>query len=332
MSQARPPWRVLRTAALLWRLYPGLWSPSHSIVRDSAFCHSKRCRFPHQACRVSLESAPLSATTLTCIVALPYALPAAAAGLAYLNGRHSLTYDWRLLKPLLGSQLIAAKLHERRDDINLFYVLEKHAQSSNADHTWIIFQDKRYTYAQAYEMVLKYGTWLKTKGVQKEEIVAMDFLNSEIFIWVWFGLWSIGAKPAFINYNLTGKPLFHTIRTSTARLVLVCEESKEKFSDDVMAENGFSVRSSEGDVSDKQKSEYGFDAEVASIPTAIRNSSKAQAVGSGGAVEHRKLEIVVFDEGLKDYISSLEPIRQKNSERGNQKRNDMAMLIYTSGM
>ena len=186
-------------------------------------------------------------------------------------------------------------------------------------------------------MVLKYGTWLKTKGVQKEEIVAMNFVNSEVFIWVWFGLWSIGAKPAFINYNLTGKPLFHTIRTSTARLVLVGEESKENFSEDVMAENGFSARPSEEGISENEKAEYGFEAELSDIPSAIRNSSTARAVpnpsvGSEGGTAQKKLEIVFFDRGLEDYISTIQPIRQRNSERANQKRNDMAMLIYTSGM
>lgn len=98
---------------------------------------------------------------------LPFALPAAAAGLAYLNARHAISYDWALIKPLLKTQILGAKLHERRDDFNLFYTLERQAKSANGNQTWIIFQGKRFTYAQAYENVLKYGTWMKTKGVQK---------------------------------------------------------------------------------------------------------------------------------------------------------------------
>jgi acyl-CoA synthetase (AMP-forming)/AMP-acid ligase II len=233
--------------------------------------------------------------------------------------------------------VIQARRHERRDDINLFYALEEQAKSSNAGHTWIIFQDKRFTYAQAYEMVLKYGTWLKSKGVQKEEVVAMDFVNSEVFIWVWFGLWSIGAKPAFINYNLTGKPLFHTIRTSTAKLVLVGEESAEKFSEGVMAENGFAPRPAEESAAEKRTATYEFEAELADIPSAITNRTSPQAVSSqpssvGERTEHRKLELVLFDKHLEAYLSSIEPMRQPDSERGNQKANSMAMLIYTSGM
>lgn len=101
------------------------------------------------------------------LAVLPFALPAAAAGLAYLNARHALSYDWALIKPLLKTQVIGVRLHERRDDFNLFYRLENQAKSTNANETWIIFQGKRFSYAQAYENVLKYGTWMKTKGVQK---------------------------------------------------------------------------------------------------------------------------------------------------------------------
>jgi acyl-CoA synthetase (AMP-forming)/AMP-acid ligase II len=266
-------------------------------------------------------------------LALPYALPAVAAGLAYLNARHAVAYDWALLKPLLSAQLIRAALHDRRDDINLFYVLESHALGARADHTWIIFQGKHYTYAQSYETVLKYGTWLKSKGVVKDEIVAMDFMNSEIFIWIWFGLWSIGAKPAFINYNLTGKPLLHTIRASSARLVLVDQEGKDKFSEDVMVDHGFVSKPSDQRIPEGRQANYGFESEPSDIPTDVKKrlTASAQPSGTNGKPVSRQLEIIFFDKGLEDYIQSLQPIRQPNSERGNQQRHDMACLIYTSG-
>lgn len=84
---------------------------------------------------------------------------------------------------------------ERRDQLNVFYELEALAQGPRGDHPWIIFHGQTWTYKQAYDVILRYGTWLSGKGVQKGEIVAMDFVNSEIFVWIWFGLWSIGAKP-----------------------------------------------------------------------------------------------------------------------------------------
>jgi acyl-CoA synthetase (AMP-forming)/AMP-acid ligase II len=256
----------------------------------------------------------------------------AVAGLAYLNGRHGFTYDWSLLSSFVSAQ-VASALHERRDDINPFYVLEGHAHSSRADHPWIIFQGKSYTYAQSYQTVLKYGMWLRSKGVQKNEIVAMDFMNSDVFIWVWFGLWSIGAKPAFINYNLAGKPLLHTIRTSTASFVLVDEEGRDKFSDEVMAEHGFFSRPAAERGFEGREASYGFETSPDDIAPALKQhvASRPKAVNGSVQPESRKLEIVIFDKGLVDHISSLEPVRQPDSLRANQKRHDMAMLIYTSG-
>ncbi|USP82651.1 acetyl-CoA synthetase-like protein [Curvularia clavata] len=254
---------------------------------------------------------------------LPFALPAAAAGVAYLNGRHGFTYDWPMISALFGSQINGALL-ERRDQLNLFYELESHAQSSRANQPWIIFQGKRWTYAQAYDTVLRYGVWLKSKGIEKDDIVAMDFVNSDVFVWVWFGLWSIGARPAFINYNLTGKPLVHTVKTSTAKLVLVDQESKANFNDDAMREQGF-IRT---DCADKV--EFSFQLEESDIPRSL----KKQTQSSDAAVEssaERKVEVIFFDDALTSHILTQPATRFPDSVRSGQTRTSMAMLIYTSG-
>ena len=99
---------------------------------------------------------------------------------------------------------------------------------------FLIFQGRQWTYKETYDTALKYGTWLKTKyNVKAKEIVAMDFMNSEKFIFMWLGLWAIGAKPAFINYNLTGKALAHCIRVSTSRLMFIDMEVVEKLTQEV---------------------------------------------------------------------------------------------------
>ncbi|KAL1611826.1 long-chain fatty acid transporter fat1 [Paraconiothyrium brasiliense] len=264
------------------------------------------------------------------------ALPAAAAGLAYLNGRYSLSYDYGLLSSLISGQL-RARLAEHNDTLNLFYLLETQAKSSNRHRPWIISGESgdKWSYAEAYEIVLKYGTWLKSKGVQKEEVVAMDFVNSEVFIWVWFGLWSIGAKPAFINYNLTGTPLFHTVRTSTARLVLVDKNGHDKFQESVMAEHGFAPVSATAGQQDNQAI-YGFENDTSQIPQKIQKQASKTASPNDSKdntsdPQTRRLEVVFFDKRLENYILSLQPTRVPDPERGNQQLNSMAMLIYTSG-
>ena len=96
---------------------------------------------------------------------------------------------------------------------------------NQANAVFIVFEGKQYTYKESYDLALKYGTWLKMKhNIKPKEVVAMDFMNSATFVFLWFGIWAIGAKPAFINYNLNGKALAHCITSSTARLFLVDAE------------------------------------------------------------------------------------------------------------
>jgi acyl-CoA synthetase (AMP-forming)/AMP-acid ligase II len=264
------------------------------------------------------------------MAAIPLAVPAAAAGLAYLDARHGISYDWPMLSSFVSAtvRLIRA---ERRDQLNVFYELEALAQGPRADHPWIIFHGQTWTYKQAYDVILRYGTWLSGKGVQKGEIVAMDFVNSETFVWVWFGLWSIGAKPAFINYNLTGKPLIHTIKTSTARLVLVDQESRVNFAEDIMAEHGFVP--APATAQDGKEANYDFEMDQSEVPRSVKGQALAQAQQQGitATPQKRQLEIVFFDKRLEDSIHMLQPTRQPDSCRAGQLRNSMAMLIYTSG-
>lgn len=164
------------------------------------------------------------------------AAPAALAGLAYANAKLSLSYDYQLLGAALKAYSFTSK-REKDDRLNMFYILEEHAKGKFANDTFIIFEGKKWTFKETYDIVLKYGTWLKTThNVKPEEIVAMDFTNSDNYFFLWFGLWSIGAKPAFINYNLTGKALSHCVKVSTARLCIVDPMVEEKLTQEVRDE------------------------------------------------------------------------------------------------
>ena len=125
----------------------------------------------------------------------------------------------------------------KRDRLNTFYALEDHARGKIGNDVFIIFEGKKWTYKQVYDIALQYGTWFKTvHNVKPKEIVALDGMNSEKFVFVWMGLWSIGAKPALINYNLSGKALAHCIRASTARLIIIDPEIQHNVTQEVRDE------------------------------------------------------------------------------------------------
>ncbi|KAK4151127.1 fatty acid transporter protein [Chaetomidium leptoderma] len=156
------------------------------------------------------------------MVPVPLAAAGALAGAAYLNARFSLAHDLLFFR-ITGSTLFHVFRAGRADRINFFYQLEKQAlDKSTAEKAFILFEGKSYSYAETYQTVLRYGAWLHERhGVRERDVVALDYQNSETFIFLWFALWAIGAKPAFINHNLQGAALTHCLRASTAKLAVV---------------------------------------------------------------------------------------------------------------
>lgn len=163
-------------------------------------------------------------------------VPAIAASIAYLSVRASVWYDLLLLRCVTFG---ASRMYYREwaDRLNLYYLLENIAtKESTADRALLIFEGKRHSYKDVYEQVLKYGQWLKKEGVEKGDIVALDFQNSDTYIFLWLGLWSIGAKPAFLNYNLSGASLVHCIKAATTKLCIVDPNVEENVGQDVRDE------------------------------------------------------------------------------------------------
>ncbi|RYO88799.1 hypothetical protein DL766_002971 [Monosporascus sp. MC13-8B] len=171
-------------------------------------------------------------------MAIPLALsvPAAAAALSYLDAKTGFWYDRKLIRGYLPA-LLRYRLREWKDRCNSFYRLERLARDkSAAGRPFLLYNERTWTYAEAYEMALKYGNYLKTKfGLKPKDIVALDMQNSDHFVLLAFGLWSIGAKPAFINYNLTGDALTYCLKVAEAALMLVDPEVAKNVDDGVRA-------------------------------------------------------------------------------------------------
>lgn len=225
-------------------------------------------------------------------IPLRIAAPAVAASLAYLNAKWSVFYDWHLLGALVRI-ILKSRWAEHSDRMNLFYVLEKHAlASSTANHPFIVYNGRTWTFHETYQTALRHGQFFKTKfGIKPKEIVAMDFMNSANFVFVWMGLWSIGAVPAFINYNLSGKPLTHSVKVSSAKLLIVDEEVRDRFP-----------------------------------PEQLETFASPDFRDGKGPVE-----VVFFTPDLEAQILQTAPIREDDSARSGPIGRDMAMLIYTSG-
>ncbi|KAL8997930.1 MAG: hypothetical protein Q9169_002923 [Polycauliona sp. 2 TL-2023] len=228
-------------------------------------------------------------------MSLPLAvgLPALLASGAYFDARTHLSQDIKTIFDLLQSRGYSA-FSEYRDRVNLFYLLERHAfAASTKNRLFLVYQGTAWTYRETYDTVLKYGTWLKTTyNVAPKEVVALVFMNCPEFVFLMLGLWSIGANPALINYNLTGAPLIHCLAVSTARIVLVDDEVSGQFNQEVIA--------------------------------AISSANFRDGKGP--------MEKVPFDSTTASTISSsVTGVREPDSIRSGAKTYHMATLIYTSG-
>ncbi|KAK3949846.1 hypothetical protein QBC32DRAFT_242852 [Pseudoneurospora amorphoporcata] len=153
---------------------------------------------------------------------LQVTVPAVAAAAAYVNARFLVYYDLELLRAIVPT-ILGGAWKRYRDRVNLFYQLENLATTKSSENrVFLRFEDRAYTYAQAYDTVLRYANWLKDRrGVKRGDLVGLDFQNTDTFIFLFLATWAIGASPALLNYNLTGNPLIHCVNKSTARLVLV---------------------------------------------------------------------------------------------------------------
>ncbi|KAI2830438.1 hypothetical protein CBS12448_3205 [Aspergillus niger] len=225
-------------------------------------------------------------------IPLPIAGSALVATLAYLNAKFSLFQDKHSISSMV-SIASNSKSAERTDRVSYFYVLEQHARDPKTkDRPFIVYNGQSWTYHETYVLALRYGTWFKqVHGVKPREVVAMDFMNSSTFVFIWMGLWSIGAAPAFINYNLTGQPLTHSVRASSARLLLVEEELRQKFSSEQL--------------------------ELFASPD----------FRDGGD----PVNVVFFTPEVETQILGMEPTREDDTARSGIQLRDMATLIYTSG-
>jgi acyl-CoA synthetase (AMP-forming)/AMP-acid ligase II len=111
----------------------------------------------------------------------------------------------------------------KNNRVSLYYFFEESVQRKPNDEC-IWSRDGCYTWQQTYDQVHRFSQWFLQQGVKPGDLVSFYLTNSAEFVIAWLGLWAIGAAPAMINYNLTGKALIHCLKVSGAKLLLVDED------------------------------------------------------------------------------------------------------------
>ena len=99
-----------------------------------------------------------------------------------------LKYDYQFLKSM-GAILIKIKGYQRRNWL-LIDIWEDRVKTMPTK-TFLIFEDKRYTYEYMNKMANKVAHMALDMGLKKGDVVAMLQTNEPAFIWTYFGEFSV---------------------------------------------------------------------------------------------------------------------------------------------
>ncbi|WP_010324677.1 long-chain-acyl-CoA synthetase [Marinobacterium stanieri] len=97
------------------------------------------------------------------------------------------------------------------------------------EHPFLIYGDTRVSYADVNARANKVAHAALACGLKPGDVCAMAMENRPEFFWTWFGLTKIGVVVAFINNQITGKPLQHALESTQAKAAIVGEECAHNF-------------------------------------------------------------------------------------------------------
>ncbi|KAF9161761.1 hypothetical protein DFQ26_004165 [Actinomortierella ambigua] len=161
------------------------------------------------------------------------AVAAAVPAAMYVASKFNVPRDVKLAKGLAKAKL-GYRSFERADTLNVSYRFEE-AYKRHPTKEALVFEGRSYTFEDIQQESNRVANWLLSKGVKRGDIVSLFMQNKPEFLFCWLGLNKVGATGAFINNNLTGKPLTHSLRTAASKMLIMDAEIPEAIRD-VLAE------------------------------------------------------------------------------------------------
>jgi fatty-acyl-CoA synthase len=93
-----------------------------------------------------------------------------------------------------------------------------------AERPFLIAGEQRFSYASVEAKANRMAHVFYAKGLRPGDVCAIAMENRPQFFFSWFGLVKLGVVVAFINTQVTGKPLVHALQSTGAKAVVVGEE------------------------------------------------------------------------------------------------------------
>lgn len=124
---------------------------------------------------------------------------------------------------LLDLRSAAAGLIKPRDLYTLADRLEQQAQEQG-ERAFLIYREQRLSYREVDARANQMAHTFYANGLRAGDVCALIMENRPAFFCTWFGLVKLGVVVAFINTQVSGKPLLHALQTTEAKALVVGEE------------------------------------------------------------------------------------------------------------
>ena len=95
---------------------------------------------------------------------------------------------------------------------------------AHAERSFLIYGGQSFSYAQVDRQANRMAQVFYDKGLRPGDVCAIAMENRPQFFFSWFGLVKLGAVVAFINTQVSGKPLTHALVCTAAKAIVVGEE------------------------------------------------------------------------------------------------------------
>jgi fatty-acyl-CoA synthase len=128
----------------------------------------------------------------------------------------------------LDRRAAAGALIKPRDLYTIADRLEEQADR-HGERPFIIYGSQRFSYAEVDARSNQVAHAAYAHGLRAGDVCALALENRPEFFFNWFGLVKLGVVVAFINTQVSGRPLVHALESTGARAALVGDECLTNF-------------------------------------------------------------------------------------------------------
>ena len=130
----------------------------------------------------------------------------------------------------LDRRNLAGQRHRASQTYTMAERIEESAER-HATRPCLLYGNEHYNYDQTNRRINQVAHAAHAQGVRCGDVVAICLENRPAFLFAWLGLAKLGVRVAFLNTNVSGKPLAHALEATGARHIVVGEECLGLFVD-----------------------------------------------------------------------------------------------------